>query len=35
MSQLDQIQVGPQFYLGEEHHYKVKIDIAGVTPGVT
>ena len=27
MSQVDQIQLGPQFYLGEEHQYKVKIDI--------
>ena len=27
MSRVDQIQLGPQFNLGEEHLYKVKIDI--------
>ena len=27
MSQVDQIQLGPQFYLEEEYQYKVKIKI--------
>ena len=27
MSRVDQIQLGPQFNLGEEHQYKIKIDI--------
>ena len=27
MSQVDLNQLGPQFYLEEEHQYKVKIDI--------
>ena len=27
MLQVDQIQLGAQFYLREEHQYKVKIDI--------
>ena len=28
MSLVDQIQLGSQFYLGEEHQYRVKIEIS-------